>query len=324
MKKEIIGRRKFLKVAVGAAVGATVLPNDNSAPPLTKVAEASIPAKMPTRTLGKTGYSVCLFSLGGQSLLEEPGTDEASVAIIHRAIDLGVNYIDTAAAYGNGMSETYLGKVMKTRRQEVYLATKTHDRSYDGSMRLLERSVKNLQTDHLEAWQIHNVRTQDDLDRMFAKDGVIKAMEKARSEKIIKFIGITGHRDPFVLAKAIRQYEFDTVLMALNAADKHYNCFSENLLPIAVEKKMGIIGMKIPARGRIFKEGGITSMEQAMRYTLSFPVSTGIVGIDTLPHLEENVRIAQSFTPLKTTEIAMLEEKTKSYFQKAAWFKYRG
>ncbi|MFI5174397.1 MAG: aldo/keto reductase [Terriglobia bacterium] len=318
-----VDRRKFLKTTVGAVAGMTVLQEGKVSSVFGKGVENLAPNKMPTRLLGKTGYSVCLFNLGGQSTLEQPGTEEASLAIINRAIDLGVNYLDTAAAYGNGISETYLGKVMKTRRKEVYLASKTHDRSYEGSMRLLERTLKNLQTDHLEAWQVHHVGSQEDLDRMFAKDGVIKAMEKARSEKTIKYIGITGHRDPFILAKAIRQYEFDTILMALNAADKHHNSFIEHLLPVAVEKKMGIIGMKIPARGRIFREGGLTTMEQAMRYTLSFKVSTVIVGIDTLPHLEENVRIAQSFSPLKPTEIALLEEKTKPYFEDATWFKSR-
>lgn len=318
-----VDRRDFLKTALGTVAGITILDQGDAAGVLAKVASEKGRASMPTRVLGKMGYPVRLFSLGGQSTLETPGTDDASQAIVNRAIDLGVNYIDTAAAYGDGTSETYIGRVMKTRRKEVYLATKTHNRSYDGSMRLLERSLKNLQTDYLDAWQIHNVRTQSDLDKMFAKEGVIKAMEKARSEKIIKYVGITGHRDPFVLAKAIQQYNFDTLLMALNAADKHYNCFSENLLPIAVEKKMGIIGMKVPARGRIFKDGGITTMEQAMRYTLSFPVSTVIIGIDTLPHLEENIRIAQSFSPLKAAEIAMLETKTKPYFEDATWFKYQ-
>lgn len=318
-----IDRRDFLKTAIGTVAGIAILEQVDAAGARSDRAAEKARTSMPTRMLGKTGYPVCLFSLGGQSTLETPGADEASDRIIHRAIDLGVNYIDTAAAYGDGTSETYIGRVMKTRRKEVYLATKTHRRSYDDSMRLLERSLKNLQTDHLEAWQIHNVRTQDDLDKMFAKEGVIKAMEKARSEKIVKYLGITGHRDPFVLAKAIQQYDFDTILMALNAADKHYNCFSENLLPIALEKKMGIIGMKVPARGRIFKDRGITTMEQAMRYTLSFPVSTVIIGIDTLPHLEENIRIAQSFSPLKAEEMAMLEAKTKPYFENASWFKYQ-
>ncbi|MDL1892957.1 aldo/keto reductase, partial [Sphingobacteriales bacterium CHB3] len=273
------------------------------------------------RPLGKTGHSVRLFSLGGQATLETGGKEEESLAIINRGLDLGVNYIDTAAAYGRGVSEKYIGMVMKSRRKEVFLATKTHNRSYDGSMRLLEQSLANLQTDHLDAWQLHNVRTQEDLDKIFAKDGAIKALEKARDEKIVRFLGITGHYDPFVLKKGIEQYPFDTILMALNAADKHNKSFIEHLLPTAVEKKMGIIGMKIPARGRMFREGGITNMEPAMRYVLSLPVSTVIVGISTLDELEENIRIARDFKPMTKEEMAKTEELTRPYFSDASWFK---
>ncbi|MGC8595376.1 MAG: aldo/keto reductase [Candidatus Kryptoniota bacterium] len=317
-----LDRRSFLTRMASALAGIGLLRSGGKAAAIGKLFTFGTKQQMPTRVLGKTGYSVKIFSLGGQSTLEQPGTDRESEEIINRAIDLGVNYIDTAAAYGNGISETYIGRVMKTRRKEVYLATKTHDRSYDGSMRLLERSLKNLQTDHLDAWQIHNVRTKDDLDKIFSKDGVLKAMEKARDQGIVRFLGITGHRDPFVLAEAIRRYEFDTILMALNAADRHHNSFIENLLPIAVEKNMGIIGMKVPARGRIFNNGGITSMAQAMRYVLTQPVSTIIVGIDTIPHLEENVSIAAHFTPMTEKELFDVEKLTESYYRDASWFKF--
>jgi len=313
-----LSRRNFVKTVIGGAALAGLAKLD---PLQALAAKPPDPAKMPTRPLGKTGHRVCLFSLGGQSTLETPDKDEQALAIINRAIDLGVNYIDTAAAYGRGVSETYIGQVMKTRRKEVFLATKTNERSYDGSMRLLERSLKQLQTDHLDLWQNHNVRTQNDLDRIFAKDGAIKAMEKARDEKIVRFLGITGHRDPFILKKGIEQYPFDSILMALNAADKHNASFIDNLLPTAVEKNMSIVGMKIPARGRIFREGGLSTMEQAMRYVLTLPVSTVIVGITTLAELEENVRIAQNFKPCTPEEMRRMEELTKPYYSDASWFK---
>jgi hypothetical protein len=271
--------------------------------------------------LGKTGYQVGIFSLGGQATLEQPGTEKESIKIINRAIDLGVNYIDTAAAYGQGISETYIGKVMRERRNEVFLATKTHNRSYDGSMKLLEKSLKQLQTDRIDLWQLHNVRTEDDLKKIFASDGAIKALEEARRSGVVRFLGITGHYDPWVLKKGIDEYNFDCILMALNAADRHNKSFIDNLLPFAVQKNLGIIGMKIPARGRIFRDGGITSMKQAMEYVLTLPVSTIIVGISTLNELEENVRIAKNFKPLGEKEMRELEELTKPYFDDAAWFK---
>jgi predicted aldo/keto reductase-like oxidoreductase len=203
---------------------------------------------MPTRNLGRTGHRVGIFSLGGQATLQTEGPEQAA-PIINKAIDLGVNYIDTAAAYGN--SQENLGYVIKHRRNEVYLATKTHDRTYDGSMKLLEQSLKLLQTDHLDCWQLHNVQRKDQTDAIFAKDGAIKALEKARDEGIVRFLGITGHYDPHILVEAINHYPFDTILMAVNAADRQQYSFIETLLPVALEKNMGIIGMKLATRGRM-------------------------------------------------------------------------
>ncbi|MEK9137744.1 MAG: aldo/keto reductase [Bacteroidota bacterium] len=319
MKNHKVSRRRFVQTIAGSAVLAGIATKFRPLEALADVIDEK--ATMPTRPLGRTGHSVRIFSLGGQATLEQPGRTDEAIAIINRAIDLGVNYIDTAAAYGRGVSETYIGSVLKTRRKEVFLASKTHDRSYDGSMRLLEKSLKQLQTDHLDLWQLHNVRTQDDLDKIFGKDGALKAQEKARGEKMVRFLGITGHRDPLILRKGIEQYPFDSILMALNAADKHNASFIDNLLPTAVEKKMAIIGMKVPARGRIFHEGGISRMEQAMRYVLTLPVSTIIVGISTMKELEENIQIAKDYKPYTPTEMAKLEELTKPYYSDASWFK---
>ncbi|HNX80292.1 MAG TPA: aldo/keto reductase, partial [Prolixibacteraceae bacterium] len=180
---------------------------------------------MPTRAFGKTGYKTGILSLGGQATLEIAGREEESEKIIHRAIDLGINYIDTAASYGRGVSQLNIGRVMKTRRNEVWLSTKTHDRTYDGSMKLLEESLKNLQTDHLNLWQLHNVQTQEQVEQIFSDNGAIKALEKAKSEGIVKNVGITGHFEPLVLLRAIQRYPFDSILMALNAADVHYLSF---------------------------------------------------------------------------------------------------
>jgi aryl-alcohol dehydrogenase-like predicted oxidoreductase len=317
--QEKISRRHFFRTLIGGSALASLA--DRLASSVGLAAEKTPARTMPSRLLGKTGYAVRLFSLGGQATLEKSGTRDAALAIIHRAIDLGVNYIDTAAAYGRGVSEQYIGEVMKTRRKEVYLATKTHDRTYDGSMRLLEQSLKNLQTDYLDCWQLHRVGTQSDLEQIFAPNGALRALEKARAENIVRFLGIAGHTDPFVLKTALEQYPFDTLLMAINAADRHRLSFIDNLLPTALKHNVGIIGMKIPARGRLFTEGGISRMEQALRYVLTFPVSTVIVGISTLKELEENVEIARNFTPYSEKELAQLEELTKPYYAEASWFK---
>jgi hypothetical protein len=298
---------------------------------------------MPTRNLGKTGYRVGIFSLGGQARIEKPNKEDESVAIINRAIDLGVNYIDTAAAYGGPemWSQKYIGKVMKERRKEVFLTSKTHRRTYDESMKLLETSLKLLNTDHLDLWQLHNVSQTEQLDQIFAKDGAIHALEKAKAEKIVRFIGITGHADPFVLADGLKRYRFDTILMAVNAADRHHLSFIEHLLPLALEQELGIIGMKIPARGRILSawtppppetqrpaerttRSGTLTMAEAMRYTLSLPVSTVIIGVDNVAQVEENARIARDFTPLSEQQMATLISRTAEIQRQALFFRKWG
>jgi len=339
-------RREFVKTAMTGAVGVTVgyqvsrsEADVPKAPPGGPFNERTF-AAMPTRNLGKTGHRVGIFSLGGQATLEKPNMEDQSVAIINRAIDLGVNYIDTAAAYGGPdmWSQKYIGKVMRERRREVFLTSKTHRRTYDESMRLLETSLKLLNTDHLDLWQLHNVAQTEQLDQIFAKDGAIHALEKARAEKVVRFLGITGHADPFVLADGLKRYRFDTILMAVNAADKHHLSFIEHLLPLALEQELGIIGMKIPARGRILSgwtppppetqraseratRSGTLSMQEAMQYVLSLPVSTVVVGCDTVAQLEENVRIARDFTPLSEDRLKALTAKTEDIKRQALFFR---
>jgi uncharacterized protein len=331
-KSSLNSRREFLQKLLAATVAAGFYPYIDA------VSDVGVPAqkngKLPLRPLGRTGHMVGIYSLGGQAAIETPGKEELSVQIINRAIDLGINYIDTAAAYGRttetltkadamGQSERNMGKVMKTRRNEVFLATKTNDRTYDGSMRLLEKSLKNLQTDHIDLWQIHNLRAAElsTIDKLFASDGVVKAMEKARDEKIIRFLGITGHESPDMLKAMTERYPFDNVLVAINAADKHYDPFIVKLLPVAVSKKMGIVGMKIPARDRIFSHGGIITIKEAMEYVMSLPVSTIIIGLDDIAQLEENIKIAQNFKPLTADQMLAIEEKTKPYYKDLQFFK---
>jgi len=311
-----ITRRQFVKQS--AAVGAAALVLGHS--------ESARSAGMPTRPLGRTGHNVKLFSLGGQATLERPNTLDESLAIINRAIDLGVNYIDTAAAYGGGISQTYIGEVMKTRRKEVFLATKTNRRTKDEALKQLDESLKLLRTDRIDLWQIHNVSTEAQLEQIFGPSGVIEALQQARDQKIVRFLGITGHADPRVLAKAIDRFPFDAILMAINPADRHRPdvAFIEKLLPLANQKQMGVIGMKIPARGRIFREGGITTIKDSLTYVLTQPVSTVIIGCDNVKQLEENIAIAAAFTPLTRAEQARIEGLTASYASEAAFFKTGG
>jgi aryl-alcohol dehydrogenase-like predicted oxidoreductase len=309
-------RRDFMKVS-GIGTAGFVL----GEPAACETPTSVTPPPMPERPLGKTGHNVRLFSLGGQATIEQPNTDAESEAIINRAIDLGVNYIDTAAAYGRGISQVYIGRVMATRRNEVFLATKTHRRSYDESMQLLEQSLESLQTDHLDLWQLHNLSRMEQLDQIFADDGAIHALEKARGDGTVRFLGFTGHNNPEVLMECMRRFDFDTVLMALNPADKYHRPFMDELLPEANRRQLGVIAMKIPARGRIFREGGLTSMAESLKWTFSQPISTVIVGCDNVEQLEENISVAASFQPLNSAQMVAIEEKVAEYPLEASFFK---
>jgi predicted aldo/keto reductase-like oxidoreductase len=347
MEKKNINRRSFLGTGLAAAAAVTI---GNSF--ASETGSKRIPPKknfehpfnertynaMPTRSLGKTGYKVGLLSLGGQATLEMKGTEDESEKIINRAIDLGVNYIDTAASYGGGISQLNIGRVMKTRRKEVWLSSKTHDRTYDGSMQLLEESLKNLQTDHLDTWQLHNVQTMAQLEQIFVTDGAIKAMEKAKAEGMVRNIGITGHFEPLVLLEAIKRYPFDSILMAVNAADVHYLSFKNYLLPEAQKKGIAIIGMKVATRGRMLstwtpppleeqperlrtpKPGTIT-IKEALSYNMSLPVSTTIIGIDNVAQIEEDVKIASEFSPLSEAEMKEIEYKTLPIVRQGLYFR---
>ncbi len=344
------GRRNFLKTtgAVAAALftnsgAALASPSIAAFPPLP--ANPNTQAAMPTRNLGKTGYKVGIFSLGGQAAIEKPNNFDVAVPIIERALDLGVNYIDTSSIYGGPerWSEQYVGRVMKTRRREAFLATKTKERTRDGSLRMIEKSLTLLNTDHVDLWQLHDIGLPEDVNAIFAKGGAMQALLEMQQQKVVRFLGVTGHYRPEALIDAVNRHPFDTILMALNAADAHIHSFSDQLLPLVVEKQMGIIGMKVPARGRLLSswtpppveqqqhmwEGsaiatrnGVMNMREAMNFVLSHPVSTVIVGCDNIAQLEENVQIARDFTPLSQSQMAALNQLAAPVAKQSLFFRF--
>ncbi len=342
-------RRSFLKTGSALAAG---LFTSGATPSMADTRALSpmpdnprTQAAMPTRNLGKTGYKVGIFSLGGQAALEKADNFDVAVPILERALDLGVNYLDTSSIYGGPArwSEQYVGSVMKARRNEAFLATKTKERTRDGSLRMIEKSLQLLNTDHVDLWQLHDVGLPEDVDAIFAKGGAIEALTEMHDQKVVRFLGVTGHYRPDALIDTVNRYPFDTILMAINAADSHIHSFQDTLLPLVVEKQMGIIGMKVPARGRLLSgwtppplaeqqhswEGsaiatrpGVMSMREAMRFSLSHPVSTVIVGCDTVPQLEENVQIAREFTPLSGAQMASLNDLAAPVAKQSLFFRF--
>lgn len=342
-----MNRRKFLRnglaTAAAVSVGNSFASNlESKSYQIKNISENPFNERtygaMPTNSFGKTGFKVGILSLGAQATIEKQGTEDESEKIINRAIDLGVNYIDTAPAYGNGISHANVGRVMKTRRSEVWLSSKTHDRSYSGSMKLLEESLKSLQTDHLDTWQLHNVQTKSDLDKIFSDTGAIKALEKAKAEGMIRTLGITGHFEPLILLEAIKRYPFDMILLAVNAADIHYLSFKNYLLPEAQKQQIGIVGMKVATRGRMLStwtpppiadqparmatsKQGTINIKEALTYNMSLPVSTTIMGVDNVSQIEEDVKIASEFSPLSEDQMREIEFKTLPIVRQGLYFR---
>ena len=243
----------------------------------------------------------------GMQLLPSEKHDPAAIA--DAAIDLGITYFDTAPSYNNGQSETNYGQVLARRRKEVFLACKTGDRSYDGTMRSVEQSLKRLQTDHVDLLHIHSLGDDDDLAAVEAKDGVLNALYKLREQKSARFIGVTSHSFPTTLRKALERHDFDVTQMALNAAligmmsgkggmvpnPAVKESFETVALPVANRKKMGVIAMKIFAQEKL---NGQAPPEKLIGYCLSLPVTAVTIGMPSLELVGNTVQIAQNFKPM--------------------------
>ena len=274
---------------------------------------------IPKRLLGKTGDVVSILGLGGEGLLRTYGQGQEATSLIHRAIDLGLTYFESARAYAG--SESYYGMALGERRKEIFLASKSHERTLDGALGHLEATLKNMKTNFLDLWMIHDVRTIKDIDQIFGPRGAIRAFESARRDKLVKWIGISGHRNPTILSRAIDLFPFDTVLIPINAAEPHYSSFAGEILPKAQAKGMGILGMKSFSRGVSVKIFGPDSSENFLRYALSQPVSTIVVGCDTIEQLEMNAKVAQVFRPMTKRDQDILLNKTKPYARELMYYK---
>lgn len=281
-------------------------------------------ATMPERLLGRTGVKVPILGLGGASAktpLSNPAKESEAREIIQRALELGIRYFDTASSYGP--SEDYLGKVLPSHRPQVFLASKTDKRDRDGAWRELENSLKRLNTDYLDLWQLHHVSYPLEIDTIFGKFGAIKALEEAMQQKIVRFVGITGHHDPEVIKEGLRRFQFHTTLIPVNAVEKHHSQpFFPVVLPLAQEQNVGVIAMKVPAYGKLFQSGGLKNIQPALEYSLSQPgVNCCIIAADDVKQLEQNVKAANSFHLLTTRQIAAIEQRTANIWQDSTFYR---
>jgi len=318
-------RRNFIITSATVAsgiIGATAM-NKQTQIKVASAEKLTATPTMPERVLGKTGVRVPLLGLGGsgKTPLGKSGKEKEAIAIIEAALSLGIKYFDTAASYG--ASEKQLGKVLPPYRKEIFLVTKTGRRDRDGAWQELERSLKRLNTDYLDSWQLHHVSFMETLDEIFGSQGAIKAMEEAKEQGIVKFAGITGHHEPDVIAEGLRRYPFDTTLVSINAADKHHpRPFAPTILPVAQQKNVGVIGMKIPAYGKLLQPG-VLNMEEAMGYVLSLSgVHCCVVATESVEMLKSNVRVAQGFQELSPEDMGAIEQKTASVWQENTFFRH--
>jgi aryl-alcohol dehydrogenase-like predicted oxidoreductase len=304
-EKNPVSRREFLEKSGLAAGAAAALPALPSALP---AEAAATTGAIPRRVLGRTGVSVPILAMGcGSRFLMYP-EDQAS-AVIDKVIGLGIDYLDTAVGYGDGESERRLGKVMATRRKEVFLATKIpgRARTRDLALKEVEASLKRLQTDHLDLLHVHSVGDESDLAAIEAKDGVMKALYELRAQKVARFIGMTSHTDGAVMAKAIERNDVDCVQLAMNPA--RVNQFEEMALPAARKKNLGVILMKVTGQEKLLIEGG-PDVASLLRYAWSLPVSTAVCGMPKLEHLEANVATARAYRePPPAAEIEKMRQQ---------------
>jgi aryl-alcohol dehydrogenase-like predicted oxidoreductase len=313
-----MNRREFIQATAAVGLGSRVA--------IAGIQTSSMSSEnrvIPRRRLGRTEATVSLLALGGVIGMQVPPSEKHDpVAIAETALDLGVTYFDTAPSYNSGQSERNYGQVLAGRRQEVFLACKTHDRSYDGTMRSVEESLRRLQTDRFDLLQIHNVSSREDATAWGKSDGVLAALRKLREEKVTRFIGLTGHDDAEILRRAIEMYEFDTLLTTLNPVSRR-RPYREELLPAANRKQMGVIAMKVMGGGngclvrgnpsgqvlRPYHDQTSRQVDAAslVRYTLGLPVSVVVIGVASVEELKANARVVREMQPMTGSERKELE-----------------
>jgi aryl-alcohol dehydrogenase-like predicted oxidoreductase len=310
-------RREFVKGTVLASGLAWVSPSQ---------AGTGDPPALPTRPLGRTGVNVTVLALGGYTGMKEPRSDRFDpVELANAAVDAGIHYFDSAPSYGGGQSERNYGEVLARRRKEVFLAGKTGQRTYDGAMREFEEILKRLRTDHVDLLQIHGARVGEDLTAWGRPNGILKALEKLRDEKLTRFIGVTGHESADVMCQAITMYDFDTILTTFNPTAKR-RPYGQKVLPLANRKGLGVLAMKVMggelgslAIGNPIKNDGKPNHDDApqqataselIRYVLGLPISVAVVGMSSFEQLQVNVTAARE-TPLNDKQQAALEARMR-------------
>ena len=253
---------------------------------------------MEERPFGKIGVKFPILSFGAQRVVDGHGCSESqALKIMNHALDRGIRYFDTAWVYSEGQSEERVGKVARNRRKEMWIATKTITRTAKESRLQLEESLRRLQTDHVDEWRLHNIWSLEELDKVTSPGGSLEAAIEARDKGQVRYISISGHTNPMVQIEALNRFPFDSVLCAVSVLDHFILSFAEEFLPVANARGVAVIGMKVMGLGVL-----APFSDKALRYTLGLPISTAIVGMETMEQLEKNLAVAENFKPLTDEE----------------------
>jgi uncharacterized protein len=308
-----LSRRKFLQGAAIMSASPLIPSRAHSA---SDIVSPEIPeGAVPKRSLGRTGIQVSALGLGGYHL-GSASTDQAANEIVAKALDHGIDFFDNAWEYHDGLSEERLGRALKGKRQNAFLMTKvcTHGRDKKVAMRMLEESLRRLQTDHLDLWQIHEVIYENDPDMIFAPGGAAEALLDAKKQGKVRFVGFTGHKDPEIHLRMLdHDFPFDTVQMPLNCFDASFRSFEMRVLPEAARRGIAVLGMKsLGGSGEMVRHGGITA-QQGLRYAMSLPVATTISGVDSMEVLDQNLAVATNFQPFTAAELKELRDQCRQF-----------
>ncbi|MDY6843408.1 MAG: aldo/keto reductase [Thermodesulfobacteriota bacterium] len=253
---------------------------------------------MEQRSFGKTDQRFPILSFGAQRIVDSHGcTEEEAITLINYALDRGIRYFDTAWIYSEGQSEKRLGKVARHRRKEMWIATKVLARSYDEAWKQIEESLQRLQTDYVDELRMHNIWSFEELDKVTASGGALETAIHARDKGLVHYISISGHTNPQVQIEALRRFPFDSVLCAVSVLDHFIMSFAHEFLPVAHCEGVAVIGMKVMGLGKLAQ-----IYDKALRYTLSLPICTAVVGVETLQQLERNIEVAENYYPLSDSE----------------------
>ena len=267
------------------------------------------------RRFGRSDAMVSALGFGGRHL-GDVDDEELAVRLVREAVDGGITFFDNCWEYHRGKTEEWMGKGVKGIRGQVFLMTKvcTHGRDKDLALRMLEQSLRRLQTDHLDLWQVHGVAFENDPDLFIRPGGAAEALVQAKQQGKVRFVGFTGHKDPAIHLKMLATgFPFDSVQMPLNPFDSQFRSFEQQVLPELNRRGIAALGMKpLQGHGDAIKKGAITA-EQALRYAMSQPVATTISGVDKPEVLRQNLKIAQNFHPMSAPEMQQVRDSVKQY-----------